>query len=194
MCAILPAGLLFTASVGDIGGGLCRRTGRTHEQLQIDCLEAALERTLEVATSDDGLKLVKALDRVRADGRSSRLFVVTGVDQKTYKAEVRRVRLGNLRRLQPLRNAWDMRQRRGGATKGAITPVDKEMEKLGAESDHMKRLGDLLFGYNRDEGWVEALLSEDDDAAAREDLDSDYGALGWKIYDPEDEVSDEEDD
>jgi hypothetical protein len=156
-------------------------------------LEAALERTLEMAGSNAGLKLVKALDRVRADGRSSRLFVCTGVDQQTYKAEVRRVRLGNLRRLQPLRNAWNLRQMRGGATKGASEPVDQEMEKLAAESDHMKSLGKLLFGYNRDEGWVEALLSEDDEAATREDMDSDAGAPGWRIYDPEEGLSDEDD-
>ena len=173
---------------------LCRQTGRTHEQLQIDCLEAALERTLEVAGRGGG-ELVRNLNNVRADGRPSRLFVVTGVDQKTYKAEVRRVRLGNLRRLQPLRNAWAKRQMRGGATKGAVsqntvTPVDTEMDKLGAESDHMQKLGDLLFGYNRDERWVEALLSEDDEAAAREDFDSE---AGWTIYDNDsDEESEDE--
>ncbi|NJR43790.1 MAG: hypothetical protein HC767_15175 [Akkermansiaceae bacterium] len=72
--------------------------------------------------------------------------------------------------------------------------MDQEMEKLGKESDHMKNLGKLLFGYNRDEGWVEALLSEEDDAAAKEDLDSDAGALGWRIYDPEEGLSDDDDD
>ena len=84
---------------------------------------------------------------------------------------------------------------RGGATKGAVsqntvTPVDTEMDKLGAESDHMQKLGDLLFGYNRDERWVEALLSEDDEAAAREDFDSE---AGWTIYDNDsDEESEDE--
>jgi hypothetical protein len=84
-----------------------------------------------------------------------------------------------------------MRQKGLGFAK-SVEPVDQEMEKFGAESDQMKDLGKLLFGNNRDESWAEALLSEDDEAAAREDQQSDSGALGWIIH--EEDCSDEDDD
>lgn len=160
-----------------------------------------MERSLEVAGGEAGRQFVSALNGVRADGLSSRLFVVTGVEPKTFRAQVRRVNLGNLRRLQPVRNAWNARQMRGGGVKGSVASVrgpgdrggvDKEVEKLGAESDNMRDLGRLLFGCNRDEAWVEALLSEDDDAVIRDDFDCD--APGWRVYDDEDEDSDEDDD